>query len=332
VDLVRENIAMSKAHGWSPMDFGALAFDEELVAAVEEFQRDRFLPVTGVADAKTTRALHTYRSDVARWAGNRERLRRTARQGVPANERLAMMSGVTVYARTEAEVRSTLIVPSGGGVRWLIVPATATWRGHAATLARGRGVGVATAMRATHGHAPAPSLTAGSGGDDAVVVVLGDGETTTRREVAAAADLLEAAREAPGTPLRVLIADVAFTSKKTTGEAKRAWRDIGETAAEVLMPICPRGWGGHLAPEFWTGTTLAEWRIQTGRGLGGEVIPFYDTDRGRRPNEVQRFRAFLKARGYAAHGWFGAPLDVGRGPFYGPLPSHIDRVDDALPL
>lgn len=58
------NRESSEALGWRPVDFGVPAFDSRLVEAVQTFQRERLLPVTGYVDWRTHRAMLGYRESL----------------------------------------------------------------------------------------------------------------------------------------------------------------------------------------------------------------------------------------------------------------------------
>lgn len=51
------NRASAERLGWSPGDFGAAGWGDDLEAAVREWQEARFLPVTGMVDTATVRSV-----------------------------------------------------------------------------------------------------------------------------------------------------------------------------------------------------------------------------------------------------------------------------------
>ena len=53
----RLNKRLAKKHGWSPQDFGADGYDEDLIAKIKRFQKDSSLEVDGIAGLDTAEAL-----------------------------------------------------------------------------------------------------------------------------------------------------------------------------------------------------------------------------------------------------------------------------------
>ena len=75
MNTVERNIEEAHRLGWDPEDFGVRSFGESLVEAILAFQRDRFLPETGVAGRRTLKALRGHREALRDSREQRERER-----------------------------------------------------------------------------------------------------------------------------------------------------------------------------------------------------------------------------------------------------------------
>jgi len=62
-NAVEENIASALRLHWSPAEWGRTTFDVAMIHAIRTFQQRRFLPDTGMVDARTMQLRRTFRPD-----------------------------------------------------------------------------------------------------------------------------------------------------------------------------------------------------------------------------------------------------------------------------
>lgn len=321
--------------GWVPADFGAATFDAILLHGIELFQARRVLPVTGVADYRTYQALLSYR----------EALRSSARD----RERRANLSGLGSVSRWSSDdpraVKSdpftgTIVVASGGvntllgraaragRVRVAICTMDAPGFLRAASALTDAGVRVVAAGRALQGllrglrsnslrqHLAGVAVRHRAVSDLSV-------EADARWVCDAVARLRDVV---PDLPVAVVLPP--HKAPRTMSVRARRAMDLLRGIADVYLPQVPGSRRGS-APEWWCGQLFAECSILLGEGAAKWTFPLYEPAPGDR-NHVLRFRAWMKARGIRGHGYTRMPHDVGNGPFLGPLPDRIKRVDNAI--
>ena len=324
---VDENRAQAKALGWKPRDFGSDGYDRKLVDAIYCFQADHLLPETGIADARTYRALLSFRKGISDGAfGRATQPHKDALGAVyyyppddPRVIRSAPFVGVSEWVDTIEGLSSAL----DAGVETVVLPPDLI------------GYDVPDSVRTIASWVLDPSA--------------------PWRDGAAAADLVRSSPWVKGFVLELLpeayrenvqtrgktIADFVDAFEARTDLPKALHAQIGPTRGttiedrrslgsferfDVLLPEVP-GRFQRANPERQVGKTLIACsifaRVRPSFAFP-VIVPADYTSR----NDVIRFRAWNRARGIRGIGIRGATEDLRRA-FFGPLPpdEEIERVD-----
>lgn len=304
---VAKNLELSRRLGWTPADFGAHSYDEALIRAIEAWQHQRVLPVTGIADGGTMRVLLQYRKA---WRDSAEDRRLDAQLGNlgavhcyepddPRVTRSAPFMGVQLHVPEEA-MPQALLRPMLPQVDVLVVPMALV--GPVARLVAKRWPRQPRVVGMVAGWAGAPhkagqelgrqvaelgELLAGvvlqAGGQEWAAMVGSRGQIALEwaTEIQAKAGIKP--------PLAVL-ADLWRRTMEL--EEKRAWRGWG--VCDVAMyPVQGRvGW----SIESVLGSLGAEWSI-FGQLRPSFQVPLYAGCVHATVHEVHRYRAWLAKRG-----------------------------------
>jgi hypothetical protein len=339
--LLRANHASAKRLGWQPADFGASAWDSDLLRAVQDFQAQRLLPTTGVVDDRTMRALQGYREgllDKAERQPREDSLRGlgSVTRYDPADTRvvrsrpftgtvLLALDGQPVDAQVAAQVDAigvplaalcrTVVashqrllavydlwtVPGGPGPLDDCADAQATAHACGTILAR---------LLADH-HPQVAGL----------VVVIGlQAWARIVADATLAAAFMVGLRAVTDLPAAVCL---GLRHRGAPLAAKRAWSVLGPLF-DAAMPPVPGVYAGEPI-EHACGTMVATWAAY-GKVRPNWQVPVYVPHAGTTDNEVHRYRDWLLSRGFRGRAWAGDMAQVAA--FLGDLPATIVRVDD----
>jgi hypothetical protein len=323
--------------GWVPEDFGALAIDDGLVRAIELFQADRVLPVSGVADSRTHSALLAFRKALVESRDDRDRRFNLRSLGsvsrLPADDprvaRSSAFAGSSLYAPSGTNRSLLGRVVRAGRVAFVTVPTVAPDAPAMARVAVGAGVGVALAAASRMGAKAGPISGALPGPPRGLVIEVdappGPAYVFALRRAARA--LRDIRAEMPDVPLAVITPPhrVPRHMRRMERDALAGLKDL----ADVYMPRVPGFYRGYPV-EYWCGQVLAEWSVvMRERGNARWTFPLYEPVPGD-ANHAMRFRAYMAARGIRGHGFYGLPANARTAPYFGPLPSRVRRVDNDI--
>lgn len=319
-DLLLRNRAAAKSLGWTPGDFDCGFFDPTLIRAIRDFQGQRLLPQTGVADARTIRALAGYRDGLIDKAERQQR-----------EDNLQGLGSVTRYAPDDPwVVRSA---PFTGRILVL-----RDWSPSGAVVAQVDALAVPLAALPADSVAPRrrlvrATLTPGdlSDGDwlgRALADAVPDGVIVqvvpkAMRAIGADPDVLtrwaDAVRVHTDVPLAV---SADLIPSALDDPEKRAMAVFGR-CFDAAMPPVPGERAGQPI-EHAAGSAVANWSI-FGQIRPNFMVPLYVVHDRTTANEVHRYRAWLQSRGFRGYAYVG-PADH-LPAFLDPLPAKIVRVD-----
>lgn len=335
---IEQNVVESTKLGWAPGDFGAAGFGPELIRAIEIFQEERMMRPTGVANWRTYKALLTYRSALKEASVDRQRRDNLRHLGavdsLPEDDPRVVASaafagvGVMVGHDTSLSLLSRLL--RSGHVEHLIVPRGHPELGLVARFASDTGRRLSVAGASSYGVKTGLSRASRRVTVTGAVVAMPDVRDWAQAVHAdkARRALVELREE--GLPVALLMPSW-HPRWRTTPKEKEIWLSMLDLA-DVYMPRVPGGYRGG-APEYWMGVCLAEWSIALGRmnNAARWIFPMYQPMLGDSDHTV-RFRAYLKSRSVRGHAFSELPNDAGCGPYFGPLPGHIRKIDDVAPM
>jgi len=329
-ERVEMNRKSAKQYGWAVALFGVSRFDERLVEAVEIFQRVHFLPVTGVVDWRTWRALH----GLARGLEDKEARRERA-------ENLKELGSVSRYPEGDKRVLRTERVRGSGffasspfdlrsgddrllsGLPFLPFEPASSFsvnrRARDLVAVYDLGLGPLYSQGTIVGGA------ARAHGWAAAVLRISeeDWEREVRNEGKGLDLFARGFRETGGQGALGIMASPCGPFRGGKRPSLKAWRKV--EGFDLAFPVLP-GPGPRTPPEWLIGQVVAEWSIYGGI-RPSFVFPLICPEEYTTPNDIHRFRAWVRDRGIRGIGYAGPSGGPLFEAFCEPLPDKLERVD-----
>lgn len=324
------NRKSAKQYGWAVALFGVSRFDERLVEAIEMFQKVHFLPVTGVVDWRTWRALHGLARGLEDKAARQER-----------EENLKELGSVSRYPegdervlRTEVLRRRAYLVTSPFDLpidaerfpdSLLLVPFEVL---SSSSLHRDPRNIVAVydfGLGSFYSQGTEVGGTAQARGWAGVILRVSerDWEREAKDEGRGLELFARGFRETGGQVALGIMASPCGPFRGGKRPSLKAWRKV--EGFDLAFPVLP-GPGPRTPPEWLIGQVVAEWSIYGGV-RPSFVFPLIQPEGYTTENDVHRFRAWVRDRGIRGIGYAGpcgGPLFEA---FCEPLPDKLERVD-----